>query len=222
MIILRLYPRAWRKRYEAEMRAVLAEHRGGFRTKVSLLVGALDAQLHRSGFGHPNSNGPNHAHALSLSVIPSVFLMVQFLLGLDLGSSPDLVNSMGTCAIIAVVVICVWSGYTAHHPGGTSRSSVIAGGITGVLSFGVAWLVGIGLQLLVVSGFAGWVMSLQGGSGYFGLTLASVMQHIFNFYNFALGVGLAFGALICGGLLGALGMSLRSVRLAMRGLPVSR
>jgi hypothetical protein len=220
VILIRLYPRGWRERYEAEMRVVLAEHRGGFRTKVSLLMGAFDAQLHRSTFGQ--SSGPNRTHTLWLSVIPSLFLIVQFLLGLDRGSSPDLVNSMGTLAMIAAVVICVWSGYSTGLVSGTTQSSVIAGGITAVMAFGVAWLVGIGLTLLEVSGFAGWVMSLHGGSGSFGLTLASVVQNIFNLYNLALGAGLAFGALVGGGILGALGMSLRSIRLAVRGLPASR
>ncbi len=100
------------------MRAVLAEHRGGFRTKVSLLMGAFDAQLHRSNFGQ--SSGPNRTHTLWLSVIPSLFLIVQFFLGLDRGSSPDLVNSMGTLAMIAAVVICVWSGYRTCRVSGTN------------------------------------------------------------------------------------------------------
>jgi DNA-binding PadR family transcriptional regulator len=43
--ILRLYPPAWRERYEAEMVALLEQHQITFWTVLDLLVGALDARL---------------------------------------------------------------------------------------------------------------------------------------------------------------------------------
>ena len=43
--ILRLYPRAWRERYESEVAAVLEQHRVTLKTSVDLLLSALDAQL---------------------------------------------------------------------------------------------------------------------------------------------------------------------------------
>jgi DNA-binding PadR family transcriptional regulator len=43
--MLRLYPPAWRERYEAEMVALLEQHEITFFTVVDLLVGALDARL---------------------------------------------------------------------------------------------------------------------------------------------------------------------------------
>ena len=43
---LRLYPRAWRKRYEAEMLAVLEARNVDWRTRLDLARGALDAHIH--------------------------------------------------------------------------------------------------------------------------------------------------------------------------------
>lgn len=43
--LLRLYPRAWRERYEAEMLAVLEQFRLGRRGRIDLARGAVDARL---------------------------------------------------------------------------------------------------------------------------------------------------------------------------------
>jgi hypothetical protein len=43
--ILRLYPRAWRERYEQEMLGVLEQHTVSITTLLDLLMGALDARL---------------------------------------------------------------------------------------------------------------------------------------------------------------------------------
>lgn len=44
--LLRLYPRAWRERYETEMLALLEAYPATWSTAVDLLIGALDANLH--------------------------------------------------------------------------------------------------------------------------------------------------------------------------------
>jgi hypothetical protein len=43
--LLKLYPPAWRQRYEAEMAALLEEERAGTRTVVDLIRGATDAWI---------------------------------------------------------------------------------------------------------------------------------------------------------------------------------
>ena len=43
--IMKLYPHAWRERYETEMRAVLEDHKITFFTLFDLLFGALDARM---------------------------------------------------------------------------------------------------------------------------------------------------------------------------------
>ncbi len=45
--LLRLYPRAWRDRYEVEVSAVLAAHPVTYWTALDILLGTLDAHLHR-------------------------------------------------------------------------------------------------------------------------------------------------------------------------------
>ncbi|KPV44112.1 hypothetical protein [Alicyclobacillus ferrooxydans] len=47
--LLRLYPRAWRERYEEEMLGLLEQHKVTPVTVVDLLVGALDANLNYNG-----------------------------------------------------------------------------------------------------------------------------------------------------------------------------
>lgn len=44
--LLRLYPRAWRDRYQAEMLAVLEDRPLGLRTRLDLVRGAVDAHVH--------------------------------------------------------------------------------------------------------------------------------------------------------------------------------
>jgi hypothetical protein len=44
--LLRLYPRAWRERYEEEMLALLEDARLGWRGRADLLRGAIDARVH--------------------------------------------------------------------------------------------------------------------------------------------------------------------------------
>ena len=46
--LLRLYPRAWRERYEEEMPALLEQHRSACSTCSDLLRGASDAHLDSS------------------------------------------------------------------------------------------------------------------------------------------------------------------------------
>ncbi|KYP79636.1 hypothetical protein [Ferroacidibacillus organovorans] len=48
--LLKLYPQAWRERYEEEMLAVLMEHKITPATVVDLLIGAFDAHLNDNGF----------------------------------------------------------------------------------------------------------------------------------------------------------------------------
>lgn len=49
-LLLRLYPRVWRERYEEEMLAVLEEHKVSLATFIDLLLGAVDANLSYNGF----------------------------------------------------------------------------------------------------------------------------------------------------------------------------
>ncbi len=50
--LLRLYPRAWRARYQAEVRALLDASPGGWRDALDLIVGAIDARLYPQTAGY--------------------------------------------------------------------------------------------------------------------------------------------------------------------------
>ena len=61
--LLRMYPRAWRRRYGAEMRLLLAEQKLTLRTVADLLAGAIDARLNpqvRSAAQAPVPEGAQH------------------------------------------------------------------------------------------------------------------------------------------------------------------
>lgn len=64
--LLALYPRSWRDRYEAEVRALLDQHRVRMATLADLVAGAIDARLdpaYRSEEKHmPSSSGPRRAN----------------------------------------------------------------------------------------------------------------------------------------------------------------
>jgi hypothetical protein len=67
-VLLHLYPRRWRVRYEAELRDLLAARPFSWRERLDLARGALDAQLHpelvpETG-GAPVPAGPEHGHSL--------------------------------------------------------------------------------------------------------------------------------------------------------------
>jgi hypothetical protein len=66
--LLRLYPRAWRERYEEEMLALLEEHKVTPATVFDLLVGALDASF--------NYNGFTERMTLMVSRLRSVIIMI--------------------------------------------------------------------------------------------------------------------------------------------------
>jgi hypothetical protein len=71
--LLRLYPRAWRARYGDEMLAVLEQHGTGWRTRLDVLRGALDAHLslRRRGRPIPQTTGRIPMHAPHDNSVPS-------------------------------------------------------------------------------------------------------------------------------------------------------
>jgi hypothetical protein len=85
--LLRLYPPAWRRRYQEEMLALLEEHRFTWRTRVDLLMGALDAWMDPQLAGRQRFSATERAlrvrraHCTLFWAFP-VFVAV-FLLSLD-------------------------------------------------------------------------------------------------------------------------------------------
>lgn len=161
MLLLRLYPRVWRERYEAEMRAVLEQHDVTLATYLDLVRGAFDAwQSFKRSDMEPIP--PVVLRAAGLGVIPGAVVIATFALGL-LVRSPFLVNFFGAAAVPAMFVVCLWAGMLASARRGAwrerLRAGLVAGGSAGLVAGVVAVLVVIGLSLAQVA-FGLWVSPL--------------------------------------------------------------
>jgi hypothetical protein len=106
--LLRLYPKAWRQRYEAEMRALLDQHEVTIVTRLDLLRGALDASLFDRRFAMswtlPALRGAR------LGLVPCAFVVAQFLLSLDLQADTTLLNLLSLAVPASLAVVCLWVG----------------------------------------------------------------------------------------------------------------
>jgi hypothetical protein len=103
--LVRLYPRAWRARYGDEMLAVLEQHGTGWRTRLDLLRGALDAHLslRRRGRPIPQTTGGTPMHAPNDNSAPS-----QRMGSIEITPTSLVVHMEGIDRLLAV--ICGLSG----------------------------------------------------------------------------------------------------------------
>jgi hypothetical protein len=99
-VLLRLYPRAWRARYRDEMLAVLEQHGTGWRTRLDLIRGALDAhlRLRRRGRPIPQTTGGIPMHAPTEDSVPS-----QRLGGIEITPTTLVVHMEGFDRLLAVI-----------------------------------------------------------------------------------------------------------------------
>lgn len=129
--LIRLYPRAWRERYEDEMLAVLEQHRITPSTVVDLLIGALDANLH---YGELTEDVTHMVNRLRTGVV--TIFCAYMLFGVGWGMLQRFNDPLYLFDAVAI-----------HHP--ELRVLYEADFIAGCLSF-LAFLTG-GLPLLVIS-----------------------------------------------------------------------
>lgn len=147
--ILRLYPRAWRDRYEAEVLAVLEQAHLGPRARLDLARGALDARLHAA------SRLPAAAALLSgaLWTISGVAVVGQ-------PAPPDwpgyLIDVLPLTVVAVVAGLVAIIGCWARHSDGGGRLGAagavlaLAGHVGWALSL-VAVLAQTGSSLLIVA-----------------------------------------------------------------------
>jgi hypothetical protein len=179
MRLLRLYPRAWRARYEEEMLALLDQHRLSMRSRIDLLRGALDAQLHLRSPVMSTNRRPSLRWSLIAALLPSAFLVIQWLLQLSTfpvaGTSW---NALVILAMLAAALASTWSGVRARRMGGTSRDTALAGGFVGTAALLSAWIVSWGLTIAGSAGVFAWAAGLQGETGHIAFSFGPYLAQV--------------------------------------------
>lgn len=163
MRLLRLYPKAWRQRYEVEMQALLDQHEVTIGTRLDLLRGALDASLFDRRFAvSPTVSALRGAR---LGLVPCVFVVAQFLLSLDLYADSTLLNLLGTAVPVSLAVACLWAGKGEAERGTGWAARLLAGGAAGAAGWLATNIVHNGLLLTDLRfAITSTVIAVQGGS----------------------------------------------------------
>lgn len=97
--LLWLYPRAWRARYQAEVRALLEATPGGWRDALDLIVGAIDARLYPQTAGY---GGRRWTRALGVVCLAALGGLLLF--ALDFFRFPGAGVFAGTHFLVAVAL----------------------------------------------------------------------------------------------------------------------
>jgi hypothetical protein len=210
--LLRLYPRAWRERYGAEMQALLDQHDVTLVTRLDLLRGAWDARTEGRRYVMTPIRSPAWRGA-RIGLIPCVFPLAQYLLSLDLHADTTLLNLMSPASLAAMVLVCLWAGKREAERDSGWGGRLVAGAAAGIVGFGASAVVQDGLILADFGfGITSHVIALQGGS-VSGSTFAEVVRALVN-ARALLSQAVAFVvAGVLGAPIGALGTTLKGVRL---------
>jgi hypothetical protein len=214
--LLKLYPRAWRERYGAEMLALLEQHDVTLATRLDLLRGAWDARTEQRRYVMAVLPAAAWRGA-RLGLIPCVFPLAWFLLSLDLHADTTLLNLlffMSPPSIAAMLLVCLWAGKREAEGDSAWGGRLAAGAAAGIVGLLGSIAVQDGLMLTHLGlGVSSHVIALQGGSVsgsqtfvFAPGTLVSPSSLFFDAIAFA--VAGALGASV-----GALGTALAGVRL---------
>jgi hypothetical protein len=177
--LLRLYPRAWRARYGEEMLALLEQHHLSMRTRINLLRGALDAQLHRRNPIVTRNRRPSVRWSLLVALLPSTFVAIRWLGQLyPFSGDSTLWNALVILGMMAAALAATWAGTSAQEMGGRLRESAVAGGLVGISALLIAWIVSWGLTIAGLAGVFAWAADLQGGSGHIAFSFGPYLAHI--------------------------------------------
>jgi hypothetical protein len=162
--LLRLYPRAWRERYEAEMLAMLEQFRLGPRGRLDLARGAIDARL----------MAPTRLPAVAALVAGAMWTFA----GAGIVAQPAPPDWPGylletlPLAMIAVAAGAVATiGCWARRRDGAGRSGTVAIGLA--VAGHIAWLVALAAALIGVE--YGAVTAAAQGLGAIGCLLVGVV-----------------------------------------------
>jgi hypothetical protein len=209
--LLRLYPKAWRRRYEAEMRALLDQHEITMVTRLDVLRGALDASLFDGRFAM--SPTPPALRGARLGLVPCAFIVAQFLLSLDLHADSTVLNLLGAAFPASLALVCLWVGKREAELGTGLAVRLVAGaaaGATGLLASTVLYdgLLLADLRFAIRPS----VIALQGGQMYEGSWAALAGQMLSPRWLGELALGVVVAAVL-GAFIAAAGVALRGVRI---------
>jgi hypothetical protein len=197
------------------MLAVLEQHDVTLATRLDLLRGAWDAWTEQRRY----VMAPLPAAAwrgIRLGLIPCVFPLARYLLSLDLRADITLLNLLNILnppSLAAMVLVCLWAGKREAERDSGWGGRLVAGGAAGIVGFGASVVVQDGLILTDLGfGITSRVIALQGGS-VSGSTFAEVVRALVNAPALLSQARDFVVAGVLGALIGALGTTLRGVRL---------
>jgi hypothetical protein len=170
-LLLRLYPAAWRRRYGDEFAAVLEERPLGPFDVADVLLGALDAHLHRRGLW--TESGPRKGLVMTLRIggLAAVLFGLVWALGIAWASSSDTDDDIVAVAltiigevslIIALIGLSAFQARQHHRLVWASVLLPVAGAvvtIVGTVGMQIrgdgAWIAGMSPWEVFVAGLLG-------------------------------------------------------------------
>ncbi len=168
-MLIRLYPQAWRDRYETEILDLLAERPGSVRDAVNLVRGAVDAHLHPNVSVVAPEPGP-WTHRLPGLLALAAGLMVTFAtLSISAGAGPDW-GVAGNLLGIAFLLMLVSLPGEYLAPYGRQMALAFSCIVVGVVSASAtnwwqpAILMAIGAEVAALSGLLA-VAAIRAGVG---------------------------------------------------------
>ncbi|HEX5822990.1 MAG TPA: hypothetical protein VFY18_00900 [Candidatus Limnocylindrales bacterium] len=169
--LVRLYPRAWRERYLAELEDLLADRPPTVRDRLDIVRGAFDAWVHPQLVARPaDPEGGLSGAALFASAAAVIGGGLWIATGLTMYAAP-VSRDLGYKEVpAAVIMMAAGMAVTALAAIITARSVAVgsrSAGIAALAMLAGAPLIAIGWPLLIV-GFFGYVLA----TAAFGLILA--------------------------------------------------
>ena len=155
--LMRLYPAAWRERYENEFLGLLHERPVGPRGAIDVVVGAIDARLHPELIGAERQPLTHRIPGL-LALAAGVIWVAWFLNAWSVGPDGEWGDGIGFAIVLMLVSI------PGDYLAGFGRRIAIGIGATiglAVLSWVLPWSVGDGL-LNLAAGAAGYIVAGAG------------------------------------------------------------
>lgn len=151
--LMRLYPAAWRDRYEAEFLRLLEERPTGIRGSVDVVLGAVDAQMHPELVGAERQPLTHRLPGL-LALTAGAIWVAWFLNAWTVGPNGDWGESLGYAVVL--MFLAVPGDYLAAY-GRRIGITIAAVVLALVLGRALPWSVADGI-LNMVAGLTGWLL----------------------------------------------------------------